>query len=151
MAYPAFNTGPFVYGVNFHSQDLRSHQYPNRVRFGSTDDASAATIAGLYAGATAGKAQQTSLTKRVGQHNLTIGVQPLGTLFTAKVVCLDDAGAAWTLRIRNFRHGAATSDDVEALMKGTASALCTALASPPALPNSGNPVTVAIPTILDRS
>ena len=50
MAYPAFNSAPFVYGQNFHAEELRQHGTPNRVRFGAGSDGDATAIAGIFAG-----------------------------------------------------------------------------------------------------
>jgi len=148
MAYAAFVSTPWVYGVNFHAQELRQHGTPNRVRFGSDSDVNAAAIAAILAGAVV--SQQTSLVKRLGEHNIS-STHPAGTLYTAKAVLVDSTGAAWSVRGRNFNATAATSADIAALFTGQSSALCTALSAPPTLPNSGNPVATAQVTIIDRS
>ncbi len=149
MAYPALLSAPLVYGVNFRSQELRQHGRPNRVRFGAATDAAATTIAGHIAADVSG--QQTSLVKRIGEHNL-LGVHPAGTLYSLHVLMRDSSGAVWRVLSRNWISTNPTDYPV-ALYTGVASAdaKIVALSAPPTLPNSGNPVSSIVYTVVNRS
>ena len=149
MPYPALLTAPWTYGINFRAQETRQHQRPNRLRFGAQDDVTADAIAVVLP--TYYDGQLVSQVKRIGEHNV-LAAHPAGTYYSSFFILKDSGSAVWRQQLRNWRS-TNPSDYPTALWTGVASAdtNIVALSAPPALPNSGNPLTVVQYTIVNKS
>lgn len=133
-----------IYAVNFKAQELRAHRTPNRVRFGAPDDATAATIASIYAAQVTSAVSST--VKRI-QQDLQAGGYPQSTGFNAVVRMRDATGGSYTARLRNVLDAAASRAVMNALFTGTAGTGVAALSGHIYLPNSGSICTLASPAI----
>ena len=121
------------YGINFHTTDSRGHAHPNRVGF-SCDSADAAALTAAYEAAVQGT--PTSVVQRVYETPET-GAYPVGTAYTAYAVLKDVNGAAYTVRLRNFKGATYHDVDIENLFGNVSGGATTPVAGNIYLPNSG--------------
>lgn len=143
MAYPTLLTPPLAYTQNFRSIETRNHGRVTRIRgyFDTDTHAQAwATMLGAYTAA-----RQTSLNKRIGEHNFST-THPTGTRISANVLGVAANGYAERFHLRNFSTAITDfSTAVAALFTGVADATSDVLAltAPPNF-HGGGPAIVTV-------